>query len=47
MFFGKTSLKYESSFVIVPKMNLHNDNFRMGYHAPKQRSYAKVTTPGS
>jgi hypothetical protein len=46
MFFGKTSLKYESSFVIVPKMNLHNDNFPMGYHAPKAKIVCKSYDPG-
>jgi hypothetical protein len=47
MFFGKMGLEYGSSFDISPKMNLLDDTFPMGYHTPKMKIVAKVTTPGS
>jgi hypothetical protein len=45
MFFGKTCFQYGSSFHIVPKMNLLDDTFPMGYHAPKTKIVCKSYDP--
>jgi hypothetical protein len=45
--FWENGEQHGSSFDVAPKMNLLDDTFPTGYHAPKTRSYAKVTTPGS
>ena len=47
MFFRKMGLKYGSHFVIIPKINLLDDTFPMGYHSPKTEIVAKVMTLGS
>jgi hypothetical protein len=38
-------LKYGSSFNIVPKMNLLDDTFPMGYHTPKTEIVCKSYDP--
>jgi hypothetical protein len=43
-FLGKHE-QYESCFHIVPKMNLLDDTFPMGYHAPKTEIVCKSYDP--
>jgi hypothetical protein len=45
MFFGKTGLKYLSSFNISAKMNLIDDTFPTGYHTPKTEIVCKSYDP--
>jgi hypothetical protein len=45
MFLGKQE-KYGSSFDISPKMNLLDDTFPTGYHAPKTEIVCKSYDPG-
>jgi hypothetical protein len=45
MFFRKISFQYGISFNIAPKMNLHNDTFPTGYHAPKTEIVCKSYDP--
>jgi hypothetical protein len=44
--FGKNGEKYGSSFDISSKMNLLDDTFPMGYHAPKTEIVCKSYDPG-
>jgi hypothetical protein len=46
MFFGKIGFEYGISFLIVPKMNLLDDIFPMGYHTPKIEIVCKSYDPG-